>query len=396
MKTIRTITAAEMRGINRTAILELIRRVGPTSRTYIAEDLKVSLPTVMRIVDDLIAEKLVREIDHKEWSGGRKRSLIELNAKEHLTIGLDLGGTKFYGAVTDLGGDILFERTLARHNSKGEESYELVVMLIEELLAWARGTGIHLMGIGIGAPGVTFHDQGVVEWSPSLEWRNFPLAEKIKARFGLPVIVDNDVNLSALGEMWFGAGREVNNMVLINIGTGIGAGVVIDGALYRGNNEMAGEIGYLIPGREYLSKDYPSFGALELLAAGTGIARRAGTALESCGAAHLEPVTAETVFEACRRGEAWAVKILDETVDYLGIAAAAVITFFDPDLIVLGGGVAQSADLIIEPMCKLLSGRVPRIPPIIASPLGHRSAVLGAMINLLHNVSDYYIVRKLS
>ncbi len=397
MKQIRTITSTEMRGINRTAILELIRREGPTSRTFIGEKLKVSLPTVMRIVDNLIKENLVCDLTEKEWSGGRKRSLIKLNAREHLTIGLDMGGTKFYGAVTDLSGDILFEETMSRHSTKGEASYSLLLQLIGKLLELAKGTQRHIMGIGVGVPGVTFHDRGVVEWAPSLEWRDFPLGERMTDHFHLPVIVDNDVNLSALGEVWFGVGREVDNLVLINIGTGIGAGVVIDGALYRGTHEMAGEIGYLLPGREYLQKEYPGFGALELLAAGTGIASRGKKAIgKKNGLENNEQITAEDVFDAHRRREKWATKIIEETIDYLAIAIAAVITFFDPDVIALGGGVVRSADLLIEPIKQRLAGKVPHVPPITASTLGKRAAVLGAMINLLHNVSDFYIVRKLS
>jgi glucokinase len=396
MKTIRTITASEMRGVNRTAVLELIRQTGPTSRTYIAEELKISLPTVMRLIDELIEEKFVKEINEKEWSGGRKRSLVKLNSKEHLTIGLDLGGTKFYGAVSDLGGDILFEKMIPHYGSRGEEGYALVSSMIEELIAFARGTGIPIMGIGIGVPGVTYHDKGIVEWAPSLDWRDFPMAERVSKQFNLPVIVDNDVNLSALGEMWFGAGREANNLVVLSIGTGIGAGVVIDGAIYRGHNEMAGEIGYLIPGREYLEQEYPGFGALELLAAGTGIAQRARNILQNSGKANADTITAEEVFDAYRKGEEWSFKVVDDTVAYLAIAVAAVITFFDPEILVLNGGVSQSSDFIIEPLIRVLKNRIPRIPPIMASTLGYRATVLGAMINLLHNVSDFYIVRKLS
>jgi glucokinase len=397
MQKIRTITASEMRGINRTAILELIRRKGPTSRSYIAQNLQISLPTVMRIVDELIEEKLVRELGETEWSGGRRRTLIELNAKEHLTVGLDLGGTKFYGAVTDLSGCVLFEQTLARHNTKGEESYTLMVELITQLLEQARGTGKSVMGIAIGVPGVTYHDRGVIEWAPSLEWRDFPLEERVRNHFGLPAIVDNDVNLAALGEVWFGAGRDASNLIVINIGTGIGAGVVIDGAIYRGAHQMAGEIGYLLPGREYLAEKYPDFGALELLAAGTGIAQRAQQVIQQCQIdLHIETVTVETVFDAYRRDAPWAIDIIEETTDYLAIAIAAVTTFFDPEVIVLGGGVVNSADLLIPPILKQLQGRIPLTPTITASSLGNRGAVLGGMINLLHNISDFYIVRKLS
>ncbi|MGB9586437.1 MAG: MarR family transcriptional regulator, partial [Anaerolineales bacterium] len=126
----RTITSLEMRGINRTAILELIRREGAISRTEIARKLQVSVPTVLRILDELAADNLVHNTGEKEWSGGRRRELVELNKSENLTIGVDLGGTKFYGAVADLGGNILYEDFVYQHGTHGEESYQLLVKLI--------------------------------------------------------------------------------------------------------------------------------------------------------------------------------------------------------------------------------------------------------------------------
>jgi predicted NBD/HSP70 family sugar kinase len=142
-------------------------------------------------------------------------------------------------------------------------------------------------------------------------------------------------------------------MVLIAIGTGIGSGIIIEGALYRGSTEASGEIGHMIPGREFLGQDYQQFGAFESVASGTGIARRARSALVSLpGGAGLDELLAEDVFDAARQGQAWAWKIIDETVDYLAIAIADLAVSFDPDLIILGGGVARSADLLVEPILR--------------------------------------------
>ena len=397
MKHIKTITSTEMRGINRTAILKIIRRDGPTSRTYISKKLKISLPTVMRIVEKLIEEDLVYEIKEKEWSGGRKRSLIALNFKEHISVGVDLGGLKFYGAVTNMGGEILFEKRCEKHNTQGKDSYEILLELIDELLKEARETKKNILGIGVGVPGVTYHDTGVVSWAPSLKWKDFHLKERLEKSYQLPIIVDNDVNLAALGEMWFGAGKDIENLVTIYIGAGIGAGIILNGALYRGSHQMAGEIGYLMPGREFLNEIYPEFGALEKVAAGTGIVEQARDYLMK----HKEKIingelSVDYVFNAHRRGEAWASNIIEKTLDYLAILIAAVVSFYDPDVIVISGGVINSADLIIGPVSKRIEGRIPTTPTIVASALGHRSTVLGAVINLVHNISDYFVVRKLS
>jgi glucokinase-like ROK family protein len=393
----RTITAIEMRGINRSAVLDLIRRQGPVSRSAISETLGVSLPTVLRIVDALINEGLVRSSGASEWSGGRRRPLVEFNAGQHLTIGVDLGGTKMYGAVADLGGSILQEQVVQQHATTGENSYQAVVNLIENLLDYARQTGCTIRGIGVGAPGVTYPESGLVRWAPSLEWRDFPLKERLSAQFRLPVIVENDVNLAALGEMWFGAGQNLSNLVLLAVGTGIGAGIVVDGSLYRGSHQAAGEVGYLLPDPSYLSSSFPGFGALEQVASGTGIAGRARQVLEGRHSpAQLEALTSEQVFEAARRGEDWARQIVAEVVDYLAQTVATMALCFDPDVVVLAGGVGRSSDLLIEPILRRLDGAIPTLPRLVASRLGHRAGVMGAIISLLYGTSDFYEVHKLS
>ncbi|MGB9673661.1 MAG: ROK family protein [Anaerolineales bacterium] len=393
----RTITSFEMRGINRTAILELIRREGPISRTEIARRLQVSVPTVLRIMDELVADKLVHCTGEKEWSGGRRRELVELNKADNLTIGVDLGGTKFYGAVADLGGNILFEDFVYQHGTKGEESYRLLVKLIHNLLDKINQTPHPIIrGVGVGAPGITSMD-GVIQNAPSLEWNHFPLAERLRQDFELPVVVDNDVNLAALGELWFGEGQNYDHFVLINIGTGLGAGVVLDGALYRGAHQSAGEIGYMMPGREYLEKNYPGFGAMELLTAGFGIAERARQKLShSLSPDELINLSAVDVFEAYRRGEPWSNEIVDTTVDYLAVVVINLIAMFDPQLIILGGGVSRSADILLPRITERVMGRIPIVPQLTASKLGLRGAALGAVASLIYQTSNTYIVRKLA
>lgn len=392
-----TITASAMRDINRSAILELIRRESPVSRTTIAERLGVSLPTVMRIVDELIAEGFVRLQGSKEWSGGRRRPLLEFNADGFVVLGVDMGGTKMYGALADLGGNIVDEINIERHGTSGEDSFNRLTTLIDSLLASPKLEGRSVRGIGVGVPGVTLHQEGIVKWAYTLNWKDFPLKARLAERYDLPITVDNDVNLAALGELWFGAGQNVQDMILIAIGTGIGAGILIDGALYRGSNEASGEIGNMVPGREFLGRDFRHFGALESAASGTGIAERARILLANQrGAEELKSLTSENVFEAARQGQAWAWTIIDETVDYLAIAIANLVASFDPELIVLGGGVSRSADLLIQPILKRIDHTIPTIPKLVVSDLGLRATVMGAITNVLHNTSNFYVVHKLS
>ncbi len=391
-----TITGTDMRGINRSAILEIIRRASPISRTAIAERLGVSLPTVMRIVDELMDEGFVRAHGSTEWSGGRRRSLLEFNPDGHVVVGVDLGSARMYGAIADLGGSILDEAEISRHGTSAEESFQRLADLIDNLLASPKLAGRQIRGIGVGAPGITLHREGIVRWAYSLKWEDYPLKARLAERYGLPIAVDNDVNLAALGELWFGAGQNTQNMVFITIGTGIGAGIILDGALYRGSREASGEIGHFVLGREFLGKPYKEFGVLESLASGTGIVGRARQALQGRREpADLESLSVEDILSAARQGQRWARAIVDEAVDCLAIAVANVSVAFDPELIVLGGSVAGSADLV-EPILRRIDATIPTLPRLVVSTLGGRAVVMGAITYVLHNTADFYMVRKLS
>lgn len=346
-----TITATEMRSINRTAVLDLLRRESPISRTLIARRLNVSLPTVMRIVDELLKEGLVQPHSDTQWSGGRRRTLLEFNSEKNVVIGIDLSGTHMFGAIADFGGNILEEVDFGHRSREGEENFIFLTELIERLLASPKLAGKKVWGVGVGAAGVTLHKEGIVVESGSLNWRDYPLREKLAARFHLPIMVDNDANLAALGEFWYGAGQHIPNLVLLVIGIGIGAGIIVNGTLYRGAHEASGEVGYLMPGRAFLGKRDGGYGALESMASGIGIIARARIALEgSRPAAALEELTLEDFFNAASKGESWAKPILEETLDYLAIGVAGVISFFDPELIILGGDLIRAADWVLQPV----------------------------------------------
>ncbi|HLA08765.1 MAG TPA: ROK family protein [Anaerolineales bacterium] len=392
----RTINARQMRQVNRSAILELIRQFNPIARSEISRLLELSMPTIIRIVDELIADGSVRSTGETAGEAGRPRELLEYNKSGGAVIGIDLGGTKLYGALANIGGEILGEVYKSQHASSGEESFALVIDMVQSLIQLTNEKQQKLLGIAVGAPGITHVKAGVVEWAPSLSWRDFPLKQRIADRFHLPVVVDNDVNLAVLGEQWFGAGKGVNNLVLLAIGTGMGAGIVIDGVIYRGHTESAGEVGYFLPGINALGQRYDQFGAMESIVSGTGIAERAKRSLYgSRTEVELEALTASDVFDAARKGESWAVQIVDETADYLSMVIGDIATFLDPELVVLSGGVSNSTDLLIPPILTRLDGVIQHIPRLEVSTLGAKATAMGAISLILHLTKDYYVVRRL-
>lgn len=391
-----SITPPVMRSINRTAILEHIRSSGSSSRAIIAKDLNLSLPSVVRIINELVEEKLLRYSGDFEDSGGRKRPLIEFNTDENITIGLDLGGTKAYACVIDLSGKVFCEKYVHVHSTKGTECYNFVVSLIEEMLVSARSQNKIIRGISVGVPGVTSHSKGEVIFAPSLEWSNLPLKSMLENHFNMPVIVENDVNMAALGEMWYGYGRQRKNIVLIAMGTGLGSGIIVDGCIYRGVNEAAGEIGYIILNNEELRKEYPLFGPLEYAIAGTGLELQAKEMLSRFSDNdETEDHTARGIFEAYASGEAWAAEIISNFIDKLAMAIIAVSAVIDPEIIILSGGMMNSASLIIDDVRDRIKGKLPAEIPCVVSELKARATILGGAVSLIHRTADYWVIRSM-
>ena len=379
-----------MRKLNSSAILDLIREHGPIARAEISRKLNMSIPTVMRIIECLMEEGMVRWSGNAEATGGRPRYTIEFNGKGHAVLGLDLGGSKMFGTVADLSGHIYEEIYIPWHGVDAHESLARVCELIERLLAVPRPAGQKILGIGVGAPGVTLLEEGIVTWAPSLGWRDLPLKQILNDKFNLPVVVENDVNLVALGEYGFGAGRGASNLVCIFIGTGIGAGIIVDRKIYHGFHQSAGEVGYLPYDVSCLGKRYDAFGALEGIASGRGIGLRATQWFEAHDRLLPEGgLTAEDVFNAARAGEIWAKDVVAETVDYLALATATIAAIIDPEVIIMGGGVARSADILIPPILEKLDGVLPSPIRLVQSPLGSRAAVMGAIMLVLDTTTEH-------
>jgi predicted NBD/HSP70 family sugar kinase len=385
-----------MRRLNHSAVLDVVREHSPISPTGISDCLKLTLPTVIRILKELEVEGLIRETGLTQASGGRPRVLVEFNPSNSAVIGIDLSGAKMYGAISDLGGTIQEEIGYQYGQESGPQLIDRLEEMIEYLLQFPRSAGQTIRGIGIGAPGLTDADQGIVTLAVSLGWRNVPLRDILQKRFNVPVMVENDVNLEALGEYGFGVGKGASSLVCISIGTGIGAGVVIDRKIYHGFHKSAGEIGYLLPGVEYLRQIYPGFGALESVASGTSAAARL-RALSAGQGQPDEDITADTVFTAARMRQPWAVQVLNDTINYLSIAVSSVSTILDPEVIVLGGSMAVSSGInFIDPIKERLQGVIPILPTIVQTQLGYRASVMGAIMSVLDATTDHLAINRLA
>jgi predicted NBD/HSP70 family sugar kinase len=386
--------ATLLRKLNESAVLELIRRDGPITRSDVSRRLHLSLPTITRIVTDLIEENLVREFSAADSRGGRRPALLEFNHRANLVIGVYVG-QKMIGALADLNGQIVERRSAP--SLLGEAGIEKLIALIKELHGHAAFLGLAVRGAGVGVPSIVTYPWGVVALAPGLGWRDLPLKERLQQELDFPVLVENEVNLIALGESWRGAGQGIRNLICVSLGTGIGAGLILGGQLYRGSHSAAGEVGYLIPTTQHLGEKVNGFGTLERLADRNGLVARARMHLaagtrSSLAGRPAQEVTAEAVLEAAAAGDPMACAVVSETADYLGIAIANLACIVDPERIVLSGDLAEYAGLFVEPIRSRIEGLVPAMPEIVVSGLRMDAAVLGAVAVVMRETSDALFV----
>jgi len=392
---------ALMGRLNATSILELVRDQGPISRAEIARRLRLSAATVTRLTAELIERgQIVAGSEPGASSGGRRPILLSFNHQATAVAGVDVGGTSTTAALSDLDGHILARRTISSRDRNGRPlDPAAIVELIRSVVGADRSLTPRLRGIGVGVPSIARHRDGVVVLAPALGWDNVPLAQLVRDAFQVPAFVENDVNLAALGEYSFGAGRGTKNLVVILVGTGIGAGIIINGRLHRGARETAGEIGYLMVDRSSLDRTYPGFGHLESVAGGRGIAERArqrlGTASPPPEGWPRDPaaITARDVFALYRR-DPIATEVVDEVIDYLTIAIANVACVLNPERIVLGGGVIERNPHLVSTIGERLRGRIPDVPEIVGAELGGDAVLTGAIALARERTSGYAFVER--
>ena len=366
-----------LRELSEQAVLETIFREGPITRPEISAATSLSKPTVSAAVSRLEHAGLVRAAGTREGQRGRKPVAYVVSNHAGFVLGGDIGGTNVRVAAADLFGEPLCQ--LKRPTTKdGSRAVGVQVLeMISEVIDQAAATHGRPLALGISAPGVIDRSSGRVT---SLAYNvtpegGFDPLEVIRGRFDLPVLVDNNVNLAAVGEKWFGLARGISTLVYIAIGAGIGMGVIIDDELVRGAHGAAGEIGYLPLVGDPFDPRHRLHGGLEDEVAASGILaafkdRRA----EGDGDAD----SAAEVFELATAGDAVARGVVDHVASLLGAAIATVCAILDPELVVLGGGIGASP-LLLRPVRGAAAALVPITARIETSLLGDRAALQGAI-----------------
>ncbi len=272
-------------------------------------------------------------------------------------VGIDIGGTNIVaGTVAEDGSELL---GLVSEPTFPEQGADAVLARIVKLARDSmKASGKTIAGLGIGAPGPLDTKRGIVLLTPNLGWTNFPLRDRLHAELKLPSTLDNDANCAVFGEWWRGAARGARHVVGLTVGTGIGGGIVLDGAIYHGASDIAGELGHMSIDSTGRRCKCGNYGCLEAYASGPNIAARAvegieagaETALPTYVNGDLARITAQVVYEAAHDGDEYALEVVRDTAKFLGAGVANVINIFNPEVVVVCGGVTLAGDRLFVPL----------------------------------------------
>jgi glucokinase-like ROK family protein len=390
-----------MREINRSIVLDIIRRGGRVSRTDLARRSALTKPTVSAIVEDLLARGIVHEVGFGKTvgGGGRRARLLEFNDASAAYLGLRFGVRSTGVGVADARGALRAVREVPSIPGDPERGIAEALSLVDQVLAEAGVPKDRLQAVGVTMAGLVAQSSGVVELAPNLGWKRVAVRSQLEEALGLPVVVSNVTAAGALAEGRVGAARGVHSYVWVYVGTGVGAGIVIDGRVFRGHAGYSGEIGHcpvVLDGPECTCG---LRGCLEAVASGWAIRAAAERAVAQGEATLLAepayPLDARGVADAARAGDAVAQRILANVGSYLGMAISTLVNLIDPEMVVLGGSVMSAPDYIIgavrESMAKhTLHGESVNIVP---SALGDQAGLIGAVMGAVdHTVRSYRVV----
>jgi predicted NBD/HSP70 family sugar kinase len=360
-----------LKHLNERTVLEAIRDGAPISRAEISRRAGISKPTVSLALQSLLEAGLVREADHDPDGPSYGAVFFETVPDVALVLGLDLGARFLRSAICDLSGRIRARQDVELNGPNVDALSETIAGL-RDSLAHAAGLPAELLnGVVVGVPGVVDPSDETIHLATNihgLEGRAF--GQELREYLGLPVTLENDINLAALGEHWLGVARGVEDFVFLSIGTGMGAGLVLHGELHRGHSGAAGELDYALGG----SNDALSPCAGALLEFTTRLA--AEHALQTT---LTRPYDARAVFTAARRGDQLGQAVIQEAARRIALHITPVAAVADVRLVVLGGGLGANGDLLLEPIRRLLAAWLPYPPLVEVSSLGNAAILTGAL-----------------
>ncbi len=324
---------------NKFLVLQSIKNHEPISRAHLSQQLNLTKATVSSLVEELIEEGYCHQTGPGKSSGGRRPLMLKFNEKTGYSIGIDIGVNYVLGILTDLRGNIMFEKNQKMNTNDFNQTILFIEEVISEFIQKGAESNRGVIGIGIGVPGIVNLD-GNVLYTPNLQWEQADLKNIISEKYSLPVIVENEANAGAYGEKCFGVGKESADLVYISLGIGIGTGLILDNKLYRGKSGLSGELGHMIIESQGKLCGCGSKGCWELYASERALINRAHEVL---GSKYGSEPSLEGLMAAARKDHE--VKTLfDEIGYYLGVGINNIINTFNPEQIIIGNRLTIAKD----------------------------------------------------
>lgn len=363
---------ALVKKINRSIILETIRRHAPVSRAKVSELTGLNKATVSNLVQELATHHLLQEIGPGESSGGRKPQLLLFNGQAGYAVGVELRVNQMTGVLTDLEGNISAEAddSLAEHDV--ESVTQRMIAMIKELMQQAPPSPYGIIGIGVGVPGMV-DGNGTVLFAPNLGWDMVPLQQRLEEELGLPVTIDNEANAGAQGELRFGAGQDARHLLYISAGSGIGSGIIINGELYKGARGYAGESGHMSIEADGKACSCGNRGCWELYASEKSYDDKGD---------RLPARRTSALIRHAEEGHAETIRHFQELGRYLGIGITNLVNGFNPQSVIIGGPLSDARAWIGDTLKQVVAERTlpyhKELMEIRFAELGSSSTMIGA------------------
>ena len=371
-----------LRRLNRLRVIRALRDERHISRADIARRTGLSRSTVSSLVADLQADGLVVERPEPGLAhgsqGGRPPILLSFDASAGAAVGIDFGHSHLRVAVSDLASTILAERSRPLDTDHdAQQGLDAAAELVDDTLADAGVARSAVIGAGMGLPGPIGSGEGVVGTSAILPgWIGMTAEAEMRRRLDIPVMVDNDANLGALAEAAFGAGRDAGDLVYLKVSSGIGAGLILNGRLYRGSGGLAGELGHVLVNPDGIVCRCGNRGCLETVAA-------TGALIDLLRRSHGEDLTVQAMLDQAGDGDAGCRRVIHDAGRALGQVVATLFNVLNPELVVVGGELARAGELLLggvrESVARSALPETARGAEVVAGTLGDRAQVLGAL-----------------
>jgi N-acetylglucosamine repressor len=371
-----------MKSVNKSIILNKIRTDAPISRAQIAKETKLTPPTVSSNVKELIEQGIVKESELGESQGGRKPTMLLIDNSAFSIVGVDIGPDMIECVMADLSGKIS-NRSSSKLSTPITDSQFLTILkeCIHTCIGSPPTSNEKIIGIGVAMHGVVEVETGTSLVAPILGLKNIPIKEELEKEFDLDVKVENDARAIALGESWFGDHGPLESMLVVNIGRGVGAGLVMNGNLYHGSDDIAGEVGHMTIDLHGDVCECGNRGCLQTFITGPAIARRA-----------QHELSGEQMYELAVSGDENILSVFKETGEIIGVGLTNLIHIINPEKIVLSGGVTKSEKLILPEIRKTIEERAltpkAKQTAVSISKLGDDATLKGAVALLLADLFD--------